>query len=64
MMKACSILSQLLQLFPRLTRQTQAEQHARGLTYWGQLVAMLFCRPGWRMRSGRSVGVWPVVRAS
>ena len=64
MMKACSILSQLLQLFLRLVRQTQAEPHARGFSCGGQLVAMLFCRLGGRMRSGRSVGVWPVVRAS
>ena len=44
-----SIFSQLLQLFPRmefhrLVKETQAERHARGVTCWGQFVAMLFCQ--------------------
>src|SRR5438128_8251085 len=47
----CSIFSQLLQLFPRIEFQqavvtTKAERHARGLTCWGQFVAMLFCQLG------------------
>lgn len=46
-----SIFSQLLQLFPRLEFQrlvmiTRAERHAKGFTYWGQFVAMLFCQLG------------------
>jgi Domain of unknown function (DUF4372)/Transposase DDE domain len=49
--RVCSILSQLLQLFPRLefenlVRQHRAERHARGFTCWGQFVAMLFCQLG------------------
>jgi hypothetical protein len=51
MNKVCSIFSQLLQLFPRieferLVRETRAERHARGVTCWGQFVAMLFCQLG------------------
>src|SRR2546426_1392440 len=47
----CSILNQLLQLFPRTDFQraiqaTKAERHARGFTCWGQFVAMLFCQLG------------------
>src|SRR5208283_1434811 len=48
---ACSIFSQILQLFPRLefesaVRKHKAERHARGFTSWGQFVAMLFCQLG------------------
>jgi len=51
MSKVCSIFSQLLQLFPRieferLVLETRAERHARGVTCWGQFVAMLFCQLG------------------
>lgn len=51
MNRACSIFSQLLQLFPRIEFQRavqkhQAERHARGFTSWGQFVAMLFCQLG------------------
>jgi hypothetical protein len=47
----CSIFNQLLQLFPRVDFQkavveTKAERHARGVTCWGQFVAMLFCQLG------------------
>jgi hypothetical protein len=51
MSTVCSIFSQLLHLFPRieferLVRETRAERHARGVTCWGQFVAMLFCQLG------------------
>ncbi len=51
MTTVCSIFSQLLQLFPRveferMVRETRAERHARGVTCWGQFVAMLFCQLG------------------
>ena len=51
MTRFCSIVSQLLQLFPRTEFQqavvaTKAERHARGFTCWGQFVAMLFCQLG------------------
>jgi hypothetical protein len=44
----CSILNQLLQIFPRTefetaVRQTNAERHARGFRSWDQFVAMMFC---------------------
>jgi len=44
----CSILNQLLQVFPRTefetaVRQTKAERHARGFRSWDQFVAMMFC---------------------
>ena len=47
----CSMFSQLLKLFPRtefqaLVKRTHAERHARGFSYWGQFVAMLFCQLG------------------
>jgi hypothetical protein len=47
----CSMVSQLLKLFPRtefqsLVKRTHAERHARGFTCWGQFVAMLFCQLG------------------
>jgi len=45
----CSILTQLLQIFPRNefhqeVKQTKAERHARGFTSWDHFVAMLFCQ--------------------
>src|SRR5436309_12883013 len=45
------MFSQLLKLFPRtefqaLVKRTHAERHARGVTCWGQFVAMLFCQLG------------------
>src|SRR5262245_19030941 len=59
MRRYCSILNQLLQLFPRtefqqLVQQTRAERHARGFTCWGQFVAMLFCQLG-RAQSLREI---------
>lgn len=59
MRKYCSILNQLLQLFPRTEFQravhaTSAERHARGFTCWGQFVAMLFCQLG-RAQSLREI---------
>ena len=50
-MRFCSVFNQLLQLFPRVEFQravtdVQAERHARGFSYWGQFVAMLFCQLG------------------
>jgi len=48
-MRFCSIMNQLLQVFPRNTFQeevqkTKAERHARGFASWDQFVAMLFCQ--------------------
>ena len=48
MKRFCSILNQLLQIFPRAefeaaVRQTKAERHARGFRSWDQFVAMMFC---------------------
>lgn len=59
MTKYCSILNQLLQLFPRTefyraVAETRAERHARGFTCWGQFVAMLFCQLG-RAQSLREI---------
>jgi DDE family transposase/uncharacterized protein DUF4372 len=44
----CSILNQLLQIFPRTefekaVHETKAERHARGFRCWDQFVAMMFC---------------------
>lgn len=49
MKRFCSILNQVLQLFPRsefeaAVHKTQAERHARGFNSWDQFVAMLFCQ--------------------
>lgn len=49
MKRFCSILNQLLQIFPRTefeaaVRQTKAERHARGFRSWDQFVAMMFCQ--------------------
>ena len=51
MNRACSIFSQILQLFPRSEFQDavkahSAERHARGFSSWGQFIAMLFCQLG------------------
>jgi hypothetical protein len=48
MKRFCSILNQLLQIFPRAefekaVRETKAERHARGFRCWDQFVAMMFC---------------------
>lgn len=48
-MKFCSMMSQLLQFFPRsefeeAVKKTKAERHARGFASWDQFVAMLFCQ--------------------
>ena len=48
MRRFCSILNQLLQIFPRAefekaVTETKAERHARGFRSWDQFVAMLFC---------------------
>jgi hypothetical protein len=48
MKRFCSILNQLLQIFPRIefekaVRETNAERHARGFRCWDQFVAMMFC---------------------
>jgi hypothetical protein len=45
----CSIMTQLLQVFPRAefyqeVQVTKAERHARGFSSWDQFVAMLFCQ--------------------
>lgn len=47
MRRFCSILNQLLQIFPRqeferAVAETKAERHARGFRSWDQFVAMLF----------------------
>ena len=47
MTRFCSILNQLLQIFPRnefqrLVEETQSERHARGFKSWDQFVAMVF----------------------
>ena len=49
MKRFCSIMNQLLQVFPRAefqreVRKTAAERHARGFGSWDQFVAMLFCQ--------------------
>jgi len=48
MKRFCSILNQLLQIFPttefeKAVRETKAERHARGFRCWDQFVAMMFC---------------------
>jgi len=45
----CSIMNQLLQIFPRSefqqsVKKTKAERHARGFRSWDHFVAMLFCQ--------------------
>jgi len=47
----CSILNQLLQVFPRTdfqraVRETRAEHAAKGFSSWTHFVAMLFCQVG------------------
>lgn len=48
-MRFCSVMNQLLQIFPRdefqvEVNKTHAERHARGFASWDQFVAMLFCQ--------------------
>jgi hypothetical protein len=48
MKRFCSIMTQLLQVFPRNefyqeVKETKAERHARGFASWDHFVAMLFC---------------------
>jgi hypothetical protein len=50
-MRFCSILNQLLQVFPRTefqkaVRETDAERGAKGFSSWSHFVAMLFCQLG------------------
>jgi len=45
----CSIMNQLLQIFPRsefqqTVKETKSERHARGFRSWDHFVAMLFCQ--------------------
>jgi hypothetical protein len=47
----CSIMNQLLQVFPRdefrkEVAKTKAERHSRGFSSWDHFVAMLFCQLG------------------
>ena len=49
MKRFCSIMNQLLQIFPRsefqqAVKATKAERHARGFRSWDHFVAMLFCQ--------------------
>ena len=49
MKRFCSIMTQLLQVFPRNefqqeVKETKAERHARGFASWDHFVAMLFCQ--------------------
>jgi DDE family transposase/uncharacterized protein DUF4372 len=49
MKRFCSIMTQLLQIFPRNefyqeVKLTKAERHARGFASWDHFVAMLFCQ--------------------
>ena len=49
MKRFCSIMNQLLQVFPRsefqqAVKTTKAERHARGFRSWDHFVAMLFCQ--------------------
>lgn len=51
MKASCSMFSQILKLIPRLefeclVRETGAERGAKGLSCWGQFVAMMFCQLG------------------
>lgn len=51
MERVCSIFSQILKFFPRTVFDTavahhQGEKHAKGMTCWGQFVALLFCHLG------------------
>jgi hypothetical protein len=48
---SCSMFSQILKLIPRLeferlVKDTGAERAAKGLSSWGQFVAMMFCQLG------------------
>lgn len=51
MERVCSIFSQILKFFPRTVfdaavRQHQGDKHAKGMTCWSQLIALLFCHLG------------------
>ena len=51
MKRFCSILNQLLQIFPRTefqkaVKETGAEKGAKGFSSWNHFVAMLFCQLG------------------
>jgi hypothetical protein len=51
MERVCSIFSQIVRLIPRGVFQEavarhEGEKHAKGMTCWSQLVAMLFCHLG------------------
>ena len=51
MKRFCSVMTQLLQVFPRNefyreVKETKAERHARGFASWDHFVAMLFCQLG------------------
>ncbi len=51
MTTSCSMFSQILKLIPRtafqsLVQQTGAEARSKGLSSWGQFVALLFCQLG------------------
>jgi hypothetical protein len=51
MVRVSSIFSQLLKFFPRrlfdqAVRRHQGDKHAKGMTCWSQLVALLFCHLG------------------
>lgn len=73
MIRVSSIFSQMLQLFSRqefeqAVAERRSERHARGLSCWGQFVAMLFCHLG-RAQSLREIcggfaADWPPAKAS
>ncbi len=49
--RVCSIFSQILRFIPRsifesAVREHQTEKHAKGMTSWSQLIALLFCHLG------------------
>ena len=49
MKRFCSIMNQLLQVFPRTefeeeVRRTKSERHARGFASWDHFVSMLYCQ--------------------
>ena len=51
MKASCSMFSQILKLIPRtdferIVKETGAEYRSKGLSSWGQFVAMLFCQLG------------------
>ncbi|KXW57431.1 hypothetical protein FEMY_20510 [Ferrovum myxofaciens] len=51
MKASCNMFSQILKLIPRinferLVKETKSEHRSKGLSSWGQFVAMLFCQLG------------------